>query len=183
METLIEVLNNKKIAVVRTDTIYGILGTALHPHTVERIYEVKQRDSDKPCIILISEIQQLSMFGVEVTHELTQTLLHYWPGPVSIILPVTQNAQKYSYLHRGTHSLAFRMPQHQYISDIITQTGPLVAPSANPQGEAPARTIAEAHTYFGDSVDYYDDGGEVVQVHASTVIKITSDGNVETIRP
>ena len=64
--------------------------------------------------------------------------------------------------------------------DLLKQTGPLVAPSVNPEGQSPAKNIAEARKYFGDKVDFYQDGGRLGSL-SSTVISV-SDGVHKVVR-
>lgn len=174
---LVEQFQNNTIAILRTDTLYGILGRADNPDVVERIYVVKGRDEHKPFIILISDINELNHFGVNITKELAEMLQKYWPGPITFILPVAPEFQeKFSYLHRGTNALAFRMPAKDDLCDLIAQTGPLVAPSANPQGFAPAKNIDEARAYFGDTIDVYVDEGEVSDAAPSTIVRYNETG-------
>ena len=157
MQKLETILKKSGVAVIPTDTIYGIVGSALSKKTVERIYELKGRDDGKPCITLISSYADLKKFGVVLTPSQKKILSRAWPGPVSVILPCTQ--KKFEYLHRGTKSLAFRMPKTKKLQDLLKKTGPLIAPSANLQGAQPAETIAEAKAYFGDTIDIYSSGG------------------------
>lgn len=162
------------VAVIPTDTLYGIVGQALNRDSVERIYKIKGRQPQKPFIILISNISQLAQFDVQPVDQLGD----YWPGPVSIILPC-QRADL-EYLHRGTGSLAFRLPAKADLRELIDITGPLVAPSANPEGQPPAETVEQAKNYFGDQIDTYLDGGNITG-QPSRLIKI-QDGQVETLR-
>ena len=171
-EKNINILKSGGVGVILTDTIYGILGLALNPKTVERIYEVKGRNKNKPLIILISQFSDLELFDVKLTTELKKTLSKYWPGKVSIILPCSN--QKFEYLHRGQNSLAFRLPKNKRLIQLLKQTGPLVAPSANPQDKKPAESIEEAQNYFGEKVDFYEDG-KLKDSKPSTLIKI--EGN------
>jgi len=76
-------------------------------------------------------------------------------------------------LHRGTKNLAFRIPKNQNFRKFLSKTGPLVAPSANSEGEEPAKTIEEAKKYFGKAVDFYLDGGKLT-AKPSTLIKISN---------
>jgi L-threonylcarbamoyladenylate synthase len=147
------------IGVLKTDTLYGVVGSALSKKAVERIYELKGRDENKPFIILISKIEDLEKFGVPHSHvhENSGILKSLWPGPVSIILSCPD--KKFEYLHRGKKSLAFRLPKNPILQKFLKKTGPLVAPSANPQGLLPANSITEAKKYFGDKVDFYITGG------------------------
>jgi L-threonylcarbamoyladenylate synthase len=90
---------------------------------------------------------------------------------VSVILPCLSDSL--SYLHRGTQSIAFRIPDDERVYDFLQKTGPLVAPSANPQGQEPAYTIEEARSYFSDRVDFYVDEGEK-RAKPSTLISLVS---------
>lgn len=151
------ILKKGGIGILPTDTLYGVVGSAFSKRAVSRIYEVKGRNHGKPLIILISSLEDVRKFGILLMDDQTKLLNSFWPGPVSVILPCRQT--KFSYLHRGTKSLAFRMPKSKKLLELIKKTGPLVAPSANPQGMKPAATVAEAKKYFGTEVDFYFPGG------------------------
>lgn len=153
MKEEINILKKGGIGVLATDTLYGIVGSALSPKAVRRIYAVKGRDDKKPFIILIASLNDLKKFSVRLTTEQKRFLAKEWPGPVSIILPC--KPKKFEYLHRGTESLAFRIPRSKRLIELLKKTGPLVAPSANPQGLTPAKNITVARDYFEDSVDFY----------------------------
>lgn len=152
-----------------TDTLYGIVGAALQPKAVERIYTLRKRNRTKPMIVLIASPKDLARFKVKLDHATKKILHTLWPGKVSVVLPC--HGQRFAYLHRGTGAIAFRMPKNKMLISLIARTGPLVAPSANPAGLPPARTIAEAKRYFGDRVDFYVNGGRK-KSRPSTVITI-----------
>ncbi len=141
------------IGVIPTDTLFGVVGRAHDAAAVERIYALKGRDENKPFIILIDSIARLSEFGIALTETQRAYLASVWPGPVSVILPCPD--ERFAYLHRGTGALAFRLPKKRWLRSLINMTGPLVAPSANPQGMTPAATAREARRYFGAAVDAY----------------------------
>src|SRR5204863_149383 len=69
--------------------------------------------------------------------------------------------EKFEYLHRGTNTLALRLPKDESLQNLLKKTGPLIAPSANVEGLPPAKNITDAKKYFGDGVDLYIDGGEI----------------------
>ena len=148
-----------KVGIIPTDTIYGIVGVANSPEAVAKIYRIRKRDSKKPMIILISKISDLKLFGIKLTEEIRKILDGLWPGKVSIILKST--SKKFKYLDRGKKTLAFRLPDNKTLRSFISKTGPLVAPSANPEGLEPAINIQEAKRYFGDKVDFYVDKGSL----------------------
>lgn len=171
-DDVIEALTMGGVGVLATDTLYGLVGSAFSTDAVERIYALKQRDNQKPLIVLISSIEDLERFGIVVSDELERELRTYWPGPYSIILPTVD--EEFEYLSRGTDAIAFRLPDSEELIEILETSGPLVAPSANVEGRAPATTISEARRYFGDSIDFYLDGGELTG-KPSTIIRLDSD--------
>lgn len=166
---IIETLKGGGVGVLPTDTLYGLVGSALNKKAVERIYKLKKRDPQKPMIVLIADTKNLTLFGVR--HVSDTCLTPFWPGKVSVILPCP--SKKFFYLHRGTKTLAFRLPKPKWLRDLLKKTGPLVAPSANPEGMKPAQNIKEARGYFGENVDFYIDAGKL-SGKPSTLIKIES---------
>lgn len=167
------------VGVLATDTLYGLVGSALMPEAVGRIYQVKRRNIKKPLIILISDIEQIKYFGVEVTRDMLRAFRTYWPGRYSIVLRTKESA-RFDHLTRGGDSLAFRMPDRADLFELIDLAGPLVAPSANPEGAPPALTLDEAQKYFGSDIDFYADNGKV-SGRPSTVIRYREDGELDVI--
>lgn len=143
------------IGVIKTDTIYGIVACANNEASVERVYEVKKRTPTKSPIVLVGSVEQLFDTYDKTVHGFLEK---YWPGPYSIILP---SATAPIWLTRGNASVAYRLPDNESLRQLIEATGPLIAPSANPETLQPAATIRQAQEYFGKSVDFYVDSGEV----------------------
>jgi L-threonylcarbamoyladenylate synthase len=179
-ENLVGVLKGNGVVVMPTDTLYGIVCKAQSISAVNRIYAIRKRNPKKPCIILIGEIGELEKFSIILSLDQKNALKKYWPGPVSIILECKDDSLEY--LHRGTKTLAFRIPAPQALRDLLLKVGPLIAPSANTETFPPNETIAGAKKYFGDSVDLYVDGGFLAG-KASKVIQLHSDDSVTVIRP
>jgi L-threonylcarbamoyladenylate synthase len=177
-ENLINVLQRNGIVVMPTDTLYGIVGSALNKDAVERIYNLKKRNPEKPCIILIEDINELEKFSVTLSEE-QKNIVKNFSIPTSFILNCLDDSL--SYLHRGTKTLAFRIPSPKALRNLLLKVGPLIAPSANPEGLPPAQNIPEAQKYFGDSVDLYVDGGEINDKH-SKLIKLHKDGSITILR-
>jgi L-threonylcarbamoyladenylate synthase len=178
-ENLVKTLVNNGVVVMPTDTLYGVVGLALSKETVERIYDTRRRAPNKPCIILIGKIGELEKFSIKLSDEQKNKLGEFWPGPVSIVLDCKE--ERFSYLHRGTNTLAFRLPSNSDLQNLLKTTGPLVAPSANIEGMPVANNTKEAKDYFGDKVDLYIDGGEIIG-KSSKVIKLNTDGSEIILR-
>lgn len=160
------------VAVIPTDTIYGIVGPALNPKTVEKIFKLRKRASSKPMIILIGSLDQILDLGVKINLKQKAILKKIWPGAVSIVMNCKPKGLHY--LHRGKKSLAFRLPNNEFLLNLLKITGPLVSPSANFEGEFPALNISSAKKYFKDSVSFYIDAGDL-DSKPSTVAKLEKD--------
>lgn len=167
-ELIIAILKNGGVGVLPTDTIYGLVGSALLKKTVERIYKLRRRNKKKPMIVLIGSLKDLSIFKIQINRDLKSFLFHVWPGKVSVILPCS--SQRFSYLHRGGKTLAFRLPRLKHLRNLLARVGPLVAPSANTENLKPAENIASARRYFGKNVDFYFNKGKLISGPSTLVI-------------
>ena len=150
-ENLIKILKDGGVAVMPTDTIYGVVGRAENKKTVDKIFEIKKRSPDEKLITLISNWEDTKKFGINASlYKIPE-----YSEPTTFILEDT----------------AFRLPKEEGLRELILKTGPLVAPSANPEDSPPAKNIKEAKNYFGDLVDLYIDGGEI-SGKASKIIRL-----------
>lgn len=177
-DELVNILTDGGVGVLPTDTLYGLVGSALKPKVVERIYKLRKRNKDKPMIVLISKLEDVKKFGIRLDTETEAVLDELWPGKVSVILPCRN--PKFRYLHRGANTIAFRVPQKDELIRLLSKVGPLVAPSANVEGEKPSKTVDEAKQYFGDSVDFYVDEEELDSA-PSTLVSF-EEGKLKVIR-
>ena len=183
----INCLKNGGVGIMATDTIYGLVGSAFSPEAVERIYQLKKRAPKKPLIVLIADWADLEKFEAIISDTDRKILENKSKlRPTSFILPIKGN--NLEYLHRGTNTIAFRLPNDERLRKVLRETGPLVAPSANPESAPVATTIAEAKKYFGEEVgpakksgiNFYEDGG--LRAGApSTLIKLRN-GKIEILR-
>lgn len=173
---VVQALKAGQLVVLRTDTLYGILAMADDQAAVGRVYQVKQRNHTKPPIILVASRQQLYD---QPGPELESILDTVWPGRVSVIMPSDVAPD---WVRRGGDSVAYRMPADEQLRRLLAQTGRLIAPSANPEGQTPAMTISEATQYFGDKIDVYVDGGTVTDDTPSQLLRLNQQHQPERLR-
>ncbi len=173
--SVIDGLRAGNVGVLPTDTVYGLVCSAANAASVERLFTVKDR-TNQPGTVLAASVEQLSQLGIKQRY--LKAVEHYWPNPLSIIIPC---GEELAYLHMGLNSLAVRIPANDKLIQLLEQTGPLMTTSANHPGLPVAESIAEAQEYFGDTVDFYVDGGEITHHEPSTIIRIVDDA-IEIIR-
>ena len=164
------------IAVIPTDTVYGVAARAADEQAVAKLYDLKKREN-KPGTLIAANIEQLEALGLKRRY--LKAVEQYWPGAVSVVTPCADPALKY--LHQGKMSLAVRIPDDKDLQRLLEKTGALLTSSANHPGEKPAETVEEAKAYFGDEVDAYQDGGNLSGRQPSTVIRIVDDA-IEILR-
>ena len=164
------------IGVIPTDTVYGVVCRAADAAAVKRLYALKQRAA-KPGTVMAATIEQLEELGIKRRY--LTAVQEFWPGAVSVVIPCGPELES---LHQGKLSLAVRLPDLATLQALLTQTGALLTTSANQSGEPVAETMEQAQRYFGESVDFYVDGGDVADRQPSTVIRVVDDA-VEVLRP
>ncbi len=173
-----KILKQGGIGVIPTDTLYGIVCPAMSSSAVQRVYRLRKRSANKPVIVLAGKTGDLKLFGIKPELKTARILRRLWPGPISVILPC--ESRKFRYLHRGRKTIAFRIPADAALRRFLGRTGPLIAPSANTEGKAPAKTIKEAQKYFGRKIDFYIDGGNLKSKPSSLVS--LKNGKISVIR-
>ena len=172
---VVELLKRGGIGFMPTDTIYGLSAVASSQSSVERIYRLKGRYNNKPFVILLSSAQQSADIGINPKE--LETVSNFWPAPISFICAAPKSLW---HLHRGTKSLACRIPADKAIAKLILEVGPIVSTSANMHGENPARSVKEAIALFGDKLDFYVDAG-TLSGRPSTIARITN-GKLDIVR-
>lgn len=172
---VVEALNQGKVGVIPSDTVYGLAAKASNREAVARLYALKSRER-KPGTLVAATIDQLVELGLKRRYLVA--VAQYWPGPVSVIIPSDSSLD---YLHLGLHGLATRIPSNDRLQAILQQTGPLITSSANLPGEPVANTVDDAVRYFGEKVDFYLDGGDLSGHQPSTLVRIIDDA-IEVLR-
>jgi tRNA threonylcarbamoyl adenosine modification protein (Sua5/YciO/YrdC/YwlC family) len=163
------------VGIILTDTVYGLVARAADANAATRLYALKNRER-KPGTVIASSVQQLIDFGLP-KQEL-RIAERFWPGSVSVVVNLGDD---FDYLHQGLGSVAFRVVSDEKVKKLLEITGPLVTTSANQPGMPVSNDIAEAFECFGDSVDFYLDGGRATNQLPSTIIRI-ADNKVVVLR-
>ncbi|HHJ63291.1 MAG TPA: threonylcarbamoyl-AMP synthase [Aquifex aeolicus] len=146
-----EVLRKGGLVVAPTDTIYGILADATLPEAVDRLYRIR-RPSRRPFIVLLPDPLWAGKLGLAVDCRVLRLLSV--PG-LSVVVPKLSSL--FGYL--GAETVAVRYPRRGFVMRLLKELGrPVVAPSANREGEPPVRSAREALMIFGSRVDLYVEG-------------------------
>ena len=175
MKQAVDVLRSGGVAVIPTDTVYGLACLPGLQDAVHAIFELKGRPEDKPLPVLGNGFEALTTVAIfdERAAELAR---RFWPGPLTLVLP---RAIDFTHDLGGDDvtTVAVRVPQNEVALGLLAETGPLATTSANRSGEPPASSIAEARSIFGEEVGVYVDGGPCLGL-PSTVLSLVGPPRV-----
>ncbi len=127
-----------------TDTVPAL---AVLPPYRDRLYQLKQRDPNKPLILMGATAAELADYvdWEAFPAALWDTILPHWPGPLTVVLPANPRGQA---CNPGQDTLGLRIPNQAIARRVLQQTGPLLTTSANRSGEPPALSLAEIEVLF-----------------------------------
>lgn len=150
-------LGRGELAVVPTDTVYGVAADAFSAEAVQRLIDAKGRTRQAPPPVLIPSAATLDALVESVPDEVRTLVERFWPGGLTVILRERPTLQWDLGETGGT--VAVRMPADPVVLELLTETGPLAVSSANLTGQPAATTAEEALAMLGDSVEVYLDHG------------------------
>ncbi|WJE52680.1 L-threonylcarbamoyladenylate synthase [Bacillus cereus] len=157
-----------------TETVYGLGANAMNDEAIAKIFEAKGRPSDNPLIVHIGAKSQLGEIVREITPVAEELMKHFWPGPLTIILPKKDGISEK--VTAGLDTVGVRMPDHPVALALIEVANvPVAAPSANRSGR-PSPTLAH-HVYedLNGKIAGIVDGGATGVGVESTVVDCTSE--------
>ena len=152
-----------------TETYYGLGVDPFNVEALARLFAVKQRQPDKPVLVLVAEQVQVTELAAEVPAVLHKLMTAFWPGPLTLIFPGKPGLP--SLLTGCTGTVGIRQSPHPLASRLLSAFGgPITATSANRSGAPPATTAAEVLDSFGAEIDLILDGGPTPGGAGSTLV-------------
>lgn len=170
LNQIARLLSEGGVALLPTDTIYGLHAVATDADAVGRITAIKGRDDTKPFVVIASATGQLAALGVTSPPELLRRLDALWPAPLTVILPIREPVAA----SRGQRTIAVRIPDLPWLRELAGRTGPLVSTSANRAGEPPVGEPAELAHGLQEQIDAIVDGGPK-RGKPSAILDLTGD--------
>ncbi len=128
-------LKNGECVAFPTETVYGLGARADSNEAVQSVYKLKNRPQINPLITHVYNIEQVKQeaFVSQAAYNLMQA---FWPGPLTLVLPLRESTSLSTHVTAGLKTAAFRMPKHPIALNLLKEVDlPLVGPSANPSSE------------------------------------------------
>ena len=167
---------------VPTETVYGLAADATNGEAVARIYQAKRRPGFNPLIVHVRDILQASEIAL-FSEEATRLADRCWPGPLTLVLPLRDDAPIASLVTAGLPTVAVRAPAHPAMRDLLDEVGrPLAAPSANASGRISPTRAEHVLASLGGRIPLIVDGGPTAHGLESTIVALTG-GPPRLLRP
>ena len=179
VDKIVKVINEGKLVISPTDTVYGIMGDALNDEVIKRVFFVKKRDVKKPLILLMNSIEMISEYTCNI-NELEQELINkYHPGLLTIILK--KNDKISNLITGGLDTVGIRIPDNKDLLSIIGKLNrPVISTSANISGSEVITNIWMIENELKENIDYIEVGGELSYSYSTIVVVI--DGKIKILR-
>ncbi|HYW36359.1 MAG TPA: L-threonylcarbamoyladenylate synthase [Balneolaceae bacterium] len=167
----IKLLKSGEVVAFPTETVYGLGADAWNLSAVKKIFSTKKRPADNPLIVHISSRAMLHPFAAEIPPEAKRLMDAFWPGPLTLIFK--KKPDVLDAITAGLDTVAVRRPAHPLAQKLISQVGPLVAPSANSSGRPSPTRPQHVKEDFGEEFPVVE-GGETQIGLESTVLDVSS---------
>jgi L-threonylcarbamoyladenylate synthase len=169
------------LVAIPTETVYGLAGDARSASAVAAIYAAKGRPAINPLIVHVADLAAAEKIGV-FDARAWRLAAAFWPGPLTLVLPLRAEAGLAPAITGGRGSVALRVPAHPAALALLRAfDGPLAAPSANPSGQISPTEASHVQRGLGDKIAALVDGGPTALGLESTIIGLL--GPAQLLRP
>ena len=170
-----QILKDGGLIGMPTETVYGLAANALNGEAVARIFEAKGRPAFNPLITHFAHVKEIEPYA-HMDDRARLIAHHFWPGPLTLILPRKKDSAISELASAGLPTLAVRIPAHETARALIRAAGvPIVAPSANISGALSPTSPAHVAQNLGDKIDLILAAGACSVGLESSVLDLSGD--------
>lgn len=174
LKDVAKIINDGKVVVFPTETVYGIGVNGLEVDAIEKLYKIKGRDYNKPISLLVSSYEMIESVANIVSPMEKRIIENFFPGPITLVLDKKDVVP--DILTAGTNTVGIRMPDSEFCLRLIDYVGkPIATSSANISGRESGVDIENIYAQFGDMVDLYVDNDEERSDISSTVVRVVGE--------
>jgi L-threonylcarbamoyladenylate synthase len=153
-----------------TETVYGLGADATSDAAVAAIFAAKDRPRFNPLIVHLPDVGAVSAL-CDMPEEAERLAAAFWPGALTLVLPLRAGAGISPLVTAGLSTLAVRVPDHPLAQALLRGVGrPVAAPSANPSGRLSPTTAAHVLAGLDGRIGAVLDGGACGVGVESTIV-------------
>lgn len=181
------VLDNGGVIAYVTDTVWGLGALTSSKKGVEKIYEIKKREAQKPLILMSNDVENLKPYIKEIPKRGQELIDKYFPGALTLVLEKTEKTP--DYMTSGFNTVGIRVPDNEVFKEICQgvnekDTGYVLATtSANLSHQPSSKTYEQAIENMSGLADLIiEDYGQTAKGIESTVVLVTAKGEAKVLR-
>ncbi|MGM9877714.1 MAG: L-threonylcarbamoyladenylate synthase [Bacilli bacterium] len=172
MKKIIKEIEKGNLVIMPTDTVYGIMADATNEDAIKKVFIAKKREN-KPLILLVSNIEMLKKYVIEINDLQKELIEKYWPNTLTIIFDKNDNLS--DTLTCGNKTIAIRMPNNKLLLEIMNKINkPLISTSANISSKKVITKVDLIEEELKSHISYILDDGEKTDI-SSTIVKIENN--------
>jgi L-threonylcarbamoyladenylate synthase len=176
------ILASGGLVAVPTETVYGLAARADRPEAVAKIYAAKGRPDFNPLIVHVADLEAAESIA-QIDDRARDLAAQFWPGPLTLVLPLRENAPVAPAVTAGLPTIAVRVPAHPVMRAVLRKSGlRLAAPSANRSGGVSPTSASHVLASLGGRIDAVIDGGLCERGIESTIVALRP-ASWEILRP
>jgi len=185
IDELVQQLSAGQTIVYPTETCYGLGADATNQAAVDRIFDIKKRQRNKPVLVVAHDLSVMleHVFDSRALFDIEEK---YWPGPLTVVTKVRPDSNLAKGVIAEDGTIAFRVTEHPIAAALCEAlNGPLVSTSANIAAQASPYDIQDVLAMFQDELiqpDVIIDAGKLPHQSPSTIVRIHEDGTLEVLR-
>lgn len=164
-----ETISEGGIAIIPTETVYGVAVALFNEEGFKRVYRLKGRDRNKPLVIMGPSAAALKGFVHKDQIEFFKFISELWPAPLTLVVPCSDAADEAGVNRQGF--VGIRVPDNSLTLELLKLTGPILVTSANESGMPEAAEVSDLSEAIISGVDIVMDGGPCPLKQPSTVVK------------
>jgi len=172
LQPALDVLKNGGIVAFPTDTVYGVGALAFDNAAIESIYTAKDRPLEKAIPILIGDLKDLEVIGLNIPDMALRLAARFWPGPLTCIIPKQPSLPP---AVSATQTVAVRIPNHPDALALLRAAGPMAVTSANISGRQSPISAQEVYDQLNGRIPLILDGGNTPGGIPSTLVDCTGE--------
>ena len=158
LEKAAHLLRSGELVSFPTETVYGLGADALNDEAVQKIYTLKGRPSNNPLICHVSSIDDAKKIA-EISDEALNMMHHFWPGPLTLVVPLKEKSGLANTVTAGLNTVAIRMPKSALAQKLLKKVSrPIAAPSANLSTQISATSPMHVEKYLWSKMSLGEDG-------------------------
>jgi len=183
IEAAVAILRAGGRVALPTETVYGLGADAREDAAVAGIFAAKDRPAFNPLIVHIADLAAAHDYA-EISAPAAKLAQAFWPGPMTLVLPLKPGSGIAPLVTAGLPTLAVRVPAHPLAQRLLRAFGgPVAAPSANPSGRVSATEARHVMAGLSGRIEAVIDGGPCGVGLESTILGFDADGTARLLRP